>query len=88
MEKSYMPFGCGSRTCIGKNISLLEMNKLIPVIVRDFDLELCGKSAENLEAFCMWFVQPTNLRTRVNRRDQPSNDQSSIALEHEGTDFL
>ncbi|TPR06625.1 Cytochrome P450 family protein [Aspergillus niger] len=34
MERSYMPFGMGSRTCIGKNISL-EMNKLIPLVVRD-----------------------------------------------------
>lgn len=30
----------GSRTCIGKNISLLEMTKLIPQLVRNFDFEL------------------------------------------------
>ena len=35
-----MPFGMGSRTCIGTNISLLEMSKVIPVLVRDIDFEL------------------------------------------------
>ena len=33
-------FGGGSRTCIGKNISLLEMNKVIPQIVRRFDIKV------------------------------------------------
>ncbi|CAI4218950.1 unnamed protein product [Parascedosporium putredinis] len=31
-------FGQGSRTCIGKNISLMEISKVIPQIVRQFDL--------------------------------------------------
>ncbi|KAM0328720.1 hypothetical protein ACHAQA_005133 [Verticillium albo-atrum] len=37
MDGYWMPFGSGSRTCIGKNISLLEMNKLIPAIVKKFE---------------------------------------------------
>lgn len=32
-------FGAGSRTCLGKNISLMEMSKLIPQIVRRFKIE-------------------------------------------------
>ncbi|KAB8237577.1 cytochrome P450 [Aspergillus alliaceus] len=36
MEQCFMPFGVGSQTCIGKNIYLLEINKLIPMLVRDF----------------------------------------------------
>jgi cytochrome P450 len=30
-------FGAGSRSCIGKNISLLEMTKLVPSLVKRFD---------------------------------------------------
>ncbi|KAL4981195.1 cytochrome P450 [Aspergillus desertorum] len=37
MNEMYMPFGLGSRTCIGKHISIPEMSKLIPRILREFD---------------------------------------------------
>ncbi|KAM0443872.1 hypothetical protein ACHAQK_002618 [Fusarium lateritium] len=36
MEKSIFSFGAGSRTCIGKNISLLEMYKLVPALLRRY----------------------------------------------------
>ncbi|KAG9375924.1 Cytochrome P450 [Pyrenophora tritici-repentis] len=34
MDRNFLTFGAGSRTCIGKNISLLEMYKVIPQIVK------------------------------------------------------
>ncbi|CAG5186751.1 uncharacterized protein ALTATR162_LOCUS11693 [Alternaria atra] len=37
MERNFLTFGAGPRTCIGKNVSLLEMYKVIPQIVRKFD---------------------------------------------------
>lgn len=64
-----MPFGAGSRTCIGKNISLLEMSKLIPVLVRDFDFEL----SQNIEQAdwatkARWFVKPIDFQVKVKKR--------------------
>ncbi|RAR09523.1 pisatin demethylase [Stemphylium lycopersici] len=44
MERNSFAFGAGPRVCIGKNISLLEMNKVIPQIVRKFDFELVSDS--------------------------------------------
>ncbi|KAL8810000.1 MAG: hypothetical protein Q9200_002939 [Gallowayella weberi] len=38
MEGTMLQFGMGARTCIGKNISLLEMYKLIPSFLRRFDV--------------------------------------------------
>ena len=38
MESTMMHFGVGSRTCIGKNISLLEMYKLVPSFLRRFEV--------------------------------------------------
>jgi cytochrome P450 len=77
-EACLMPFGLGSRTCIGKNISLLEINKLIPVLVRDYDFEFVAKdgSAETngaetsqyLAAKNRWFVKPSHLHARVMKR--------------------
>ncbi|TLD11693.1 hypothetical protein PspLS_11758 [Pyricularia sp. CBS 133598] len=40
MNRYWMPFGLGTRTCIGRHISILEMSKLIPFLVRDFDFSL------------------------------------------------
>lgn len=45
VEKYFLAFGIGSRTCIGKNISLLEMCKLVPQLLRSLILcwmRVCG----------------------------------------------
>lgn len=36
MERLFMAFGSGKRTCIGKNISLLEVYKLVPLLLMRF----------------------------------------------------
>lgn len=38
MDNSLFAFGAGARTCIGKNISLLEMFKLVPAVLRRFEV--------------------------------------------------
>ena len=62
-----MQFGMGSRTCIGKNISLMEMAKIIPQIVRNFDLELAHPKKE-WTTYNMWFVKQTDFLVNVSRR--------------------
>ncbi len=36
MERCFMAFGSGKRTCIGKNVSLLEVHKLVPLLLMRF----------------------------------------------------
>ena len=38
MNGTMFQFGMGSRTCIGKNISLLEIYKLVPTMLRRFEV--------------------------------------------------
>ena len=38
MENSLLTFGAGHRSCIGKNISYLEIYKLVPSLIRKFDV--------------------------------------------------
>ncbi|KAL8771982.1 MAG: hypothetical protein Q9209_002647 [Squamulea sp. 1 TL-2023] len=38
MEGMMLQFGMGARSCIGKNISLLEMYKLVPAFLRRFEV--------------------------------------------------
>jgi cytochrome P450 len=60
----YLPFGLGSRTCLGRHISELEMSKLIPRLVRDYDFELeRPHQAWNHQNY--WFVKPTDFTVRV-----------------------
>ena len=69
MDQYYFPFGLGSRTCIGKNISLMEMSKLIPELVRQFDLRLVHPERK-LETVNVWFVKQTNLECSVALREK------------------
>lgn len=62
-------FGLGSRTCIGRHISFLEMSKLIPLVVRKFDFELEHPERE-WNTVNYWFVKPTDFRVKVTVRKQ------------------
>lgn len=57
-------FGGGARTCIGKNISLLEIGTLVPNLIRTFQFELVD---QNLEPECenVWFVKQKNILCKV-----------------------
>lgn len=38
MNSMLFSFGAGARTCIGKNISLLELHKLVPAVLHKFEV--------------------------------------------------
>lgn len=38
MRNCLLSFGSGARTCAGKNVSLLEMYKLVPAVLRTFEV--------------------------------------------------
>lgn len=59
-----MPFGAGTRTCIGKNISILEILKLIPQLLRRYDFRLLQ---ETMTYNNMWFVKQTNVKVSIER---------------------
>ncbi|OJJ50337.1 hypothetical protein ASPZODRAFT_57998 [Penicilliopsis zonata CBS 506.65] len=64
MNEMFLPFGLGSRTCIGKHISILEMSKLIPRLVRDFDFSPQGE----WKTLNMSFVKPEDWRVAIEKR--------------------
>ncbi|VTO81718.1 unnamed protein product [Fusarium graminearum] len=71
MNQHWMPFGLGSRTCIGRHVSMLEICKLVPRLVRDFDFELAGDLAlpnSEWELKNHWFVFQNNFFVRVRLR--------------------
>ncbi|KAF5967706.1 cytochrome P450 monooxygenase [Fusarium bulbicola] len=57
-EAYFMTFGQGSRTCLGNNISLMELAKAIPQIVRHFDFAPDTESGDPEYATeNVWFVK-------------------------------
>ncbi|KXT03315.1 hypothetical protein AC578_3990 [Pseudocercospora eumusae] len=40
MEKYFMAFGTGSRSCLGRNVALLEITKAVPELLRRFEFQL------------------------------------------------
>jgi cytochrome P450 len=62
-------FGLGARTCIGKNVSMLEMSKLIPQLVRRFDFELENREKPWTTAN-YWFVKQGDFNMRVKARNE------------------
>ncbi|KAH7022054.1 pisatin demethylase [Ilyonectria destructans] len=68
MKNALFSFGAGSRTCIGKNISLLEMYKLVPAIIRTFEIKLINpKLSWNLHN--AWFVKQSGFMVRLKERE-------------------
>ncbi|KAJ9642832.1 hypothetical protein H2199_004353 [Coniosporium tulheliwenetii] len=60
MEQSFFAFGAGTRTCIGKNISLMEMSKVVPQLLREFEVRLTEPEKE-WRVKNVWFVQQEGL---------------------------
>lgn len=63
-------FGQGARICSGRHISIMEMNKALVELMRNFDIELADPNFE-LTTTTRWFKKPHALpcifepRTRV-----------------------
>ncbi|KAJ4393124.1 hypothetical protein N0V93_002331 [Gnomoniopsis smithogilvyi] len=68
MTGTMLQFGMGSRTCIGKNISLLEIYKLVPSLLRRFDINFQDPS-QDWEICNSWFVKQTNFWTKFSVRE-------------------
>ncbi|KAK3369969.1 cytochrome P450 [Podospora didyma] len=66
MERCLLTFGSGHRTCIGKNISYLEIYKLIPTMFARYEMDLVGDwRVQNY-----WLVAQTDLHVRLSKRRQ------------------
>ncbi|GAB7358283.1 hypothetical protein MBLNU230_g2357t1 [Neophaeotheca triangularis] len=67
MERFMFQFGGGSHLCIGKNLALLEMNKTLPMLFRDYEFELLRPDGE-LKHHSTFFVVQSGLEVRIARR--------------------
>ncbi|RYP06472.1 hypothetical protein DL765_009481 [Monosporascus sp. GIB2] len=69
MERYMFQFGGGSHVCIGRNLALLEINKVVPRLLRDFRFELVHPNRE-LKAKSTFFVVQEGLEVFITRRNK------------------
>ncbi|KAE8381687.1 cytochrome P450 [Aspergillus bertholletiae] len=55
MEKAFFNFGAGSRACLGRFVSLVEMRKIVPQVLREFNIGLHQNKPWKTRN--VWFVQ-------------------------------
>lgn len=78
MTGTMLQFGMGARTCIGKNISLLEIYKLVPTLLRRFEVRLQDPK-KDWTVHNAWFVRQLNFNTIFRKREvvKPVNEKIS-----------
>ncbi|KAL9114983.1 MAG: hypothetical protein Q9227_001226 [Pyrenula ochraceoflavens] len=67
MNATMFQFGAGSRTCIGKNISLLEVYKLVPSFLRRFEIRFANPQ-NDWKLHNAWFVKQHNFHVKFQER--------------------
>lgn len=68
MDNAMFTFGAGSRICLGKNIALLEISKLVPELLRRFEITLVDPKRYRLQPG--WLVLQKGLDVKLRMRDQ------------------
>ena len=67
MEYNLLSFGAGKRSCLGKNIAMLEIHKLVPALLMRYELRLASPEKE-WTLFNSWIVRQEGFEVLMSRR--------------------
>lgn len=67
MEQHILSFGAGKRTCLGRNIAMLELTKLVPAVLMRYEMELADPERE-WNVVNSWAIRQKGLEVLLKRR--------------------
>ncbi|KAJ5683485.1 cytochrome protein [Penicillium macrosclerotiorum] len=67
MNNADLAFGGGSRVCIGKNLALLEVYKVLATLVSRYDMKL-AQPDKNWATHNSFFVRQEDIKVKISRR--------------------
>lgn len=68
MKNASLAFGAGSRICMGRHLSMVQIMKLVPSLLLRYRFELVDKNKE-WKVVCGWFVRQAEMDMFVERRE-------------------
>ncbi|KAJ5334997.1 hypothetical protein N7452_007400 [Penicillium brevicompactum] len=74
LENSILTFGAGRRTCLGKNIAILEIKKLFPMLLLNYEIEIVNP--ENYQTTNAWFFRQWGLHAVIRKLPAPERDDT------------
>ncbi|KAK6371375.1 hypothetical protein LTS17_009106 [Exophiala oligosperma] len=76
MEHSLLAFGAGKRSCLGKNVALLELHKLVPAMLLKFNMTLTHPDRE-WKVENAWALNQTDIEVNLSLRNPRRNPEES-----------
>ncbi|KAK3714140.1 hypothetical protein LTR37_007942 [Vermiconidia calcicola] len=67
MDQHILTFGAGKRTCLGRNIAMLELTKLVPALLMRYEMRLADPEKE-WRIINSWVVRQEGLDVVMSRR--------------------
>ncbi len=68
MNAADLGFGGGSRVCLGRNLALVEVYKVVATLVNRYEIEL-EEPGREWKVVGMWFMRQTGLVTKIRLRE-------------------
>ncbi|CAD6575381.1 MAG: hypothetical protein CYPHOPRED_005688 [Cyphobasidiales sp. Tagirdzhanova-0007] len=69
LEQSYIPFSVGPRSCVGRNLAMLELLKFIGTFFYRYDFELANPKQTTLRTSEGFLRKPTESFIKIRRRE-------------------
>lgn len=69
LEKSYIPFSVGPRSCVGRNLAMMELQKFIATLFYRYEFEPSDPNQKSLDTSEGFLRKPLESWMKIKRRE-------------------